>query len=50
MFTRYRNNNDNCPLVVNKRQEDKDKDGVGDACDNCPEKENPKQVCHVTMS
>ena len=30
---------DNCPS-----QEDRDADGVGDACDNCPNESNPGQI------
>lgn len=31
------NAQDNCPLVPNDKQDDYDQDGVGDACDVCPQ-------------
>jgi hypothetical protein len=31
---------DNCPDIVNASQADRDRDLVGDACDNCPTKRN----------
>jgi putative metal-binding protein/parallel beta helix pectate lyase-like protein/thrombospondin type 3 repeat protein len=34
---------DNCPLIGNPGQADRDHDGRGDACDNCPDVPNPGQ-------
>ena len=38
---------DNCPSVSNDEQTDSDRDGVGDACDNCKLVRNIDQVSSI---
>ena len=44
---RVHNNRDNCPKVYNPQQTNRDRDLWGDACDNCPQRENDDQVSGV---
>ena len=41
---------DNCPLVPNVDQVDRDRDRVGDVCDTCPDMVNPNQVTTTTIT
>lgn len=43
-LTGLKNILDNCQRVQNRDQLDRDGDGVGDACDSCPDIPNPNQV------
>ncbi len=44
------NDDDNCKFVANKDQSDKDGDGKGDLCDNCPDDANDDQVTQCGWS
>lgn len=44
LWTGLKNILDNCQRVQNRDQLDRDGDGVGDACDSCPDIPNPNQV------